>query len=191
LLPHADAGQKGALSLAMHEPFQRGALRVPFQILHDTSSYSPSIARRVLLGKNAFEAPVREHRSKLRRLVLFSAYHAPNEKGKNALHGHVEFVARMGDRLPTPMWVRRGRVSRIIIKAQIVDLHHDFVSERALRLQIVWVTGWGYFEAAPASVAKTRIGTKCKLVDRRSEPSRDVYAARCKRKPCSAWSTEP
>lgn len=178
----------------MHEPFQRGALRVPFHSLHDTSSYSPSIARRVLLGKNAFEAPVREHRSKLRQLVLFSAYHGPNEKGKNALHGHVKLVERMGDRLATPMRVRRGRVSRIIIKAQVVDLHHDFLSERALRLRTIWVTGRGYSEAAPASVTETRIGTECKLVDRRPEPSRDVYAARCKRTSRSARaprSTEP
>jgi hypothetical protein len=92
------------------------------------------------------------------------------------------------------MWVCRRRVSRIIIKAQIVDLHHDFVSERALRLRIEWVTGWGYFETAPASVTETCIGTKCKLVDRRPVPSRGVYAARCKRTSRSAWapwSTEP
>jgi hypothetical protein len=96
----------------------------------------------------------------------------------------------MGGRLATPMWVRRGCISRTIIKAQIVDLHYDAVSEQALICCIVWVTGWGYFEAVPASVTKICIGTKCKLVDHRPVPMRDVYAARCKRTSLSVGSVE-
>jgi hypothetical protein len=84
---------------------------------------------------------------------LSSAYHGPNRNGKNALHGHAEFVGRFGDRLATPMRVRL--VSWIAIKAQIVDLYYDGVSERALEFLIKWVYGWGNFEAAPASVTKT------------------------------------
>ena len=170
----------------MHEPFQRGEPKVPFQCPHDTSSYLPSIARR-LPGKNACEAPVRSHRSKL-RLGLFSALYGLNGKGKNALHLHAIFVARFGNRLATPMWVRRRRVSWIAIEAQIVHLHYDGVPERALVFRRVGVLGWGYFEAAPAGVTKTRVGTERQLVDCRRESGRDSYAAGYERISRLAWT---
>ena len=159
----------------MHEPFQRGEPKVPFHCLHDTSSYLPSIARR-LPGKNACEAPVRSHRSKLQS-GLFSAHYGPNGKGKNALHLHAIFVAWFGNRLATPMCVRSRRVSWVVIEAQIVNLYYNGIPERALVFRLVWVLGWGYFEAAPASITETRVGTKRQLVDRRHESGQDLYAA--------------
>jgi hypothetical protein len=169
----------------MHEPFQRGEPVLPCHSPHDTSSYSPSIARRPE-GKKACGAPVRSHRSKL-HLALLSAYHDPIGKGKNALHLYAELVLRMGDRLVTPMWVRR--LWHWVIKTQIIDLYNDGLTERARKIGGKRVFCWGYLEAAPASVTETVVRTECKLVDRSREPRRKIYAARCRRMSCSAWVT--
>ena len=77
-LPHDCAGQKAAFSSATHEPFQRGVPALPCHNAHDTSWYSPSIARRPA-GKKACGAPERSHKSKL-RLVLWSVYFVLIEK---------------------------------------------------------------------------------------------------------------
>ena len=102
-LPHATEGQLGVSSGAMHEPPQMELPTPPFQSEHGTSWYVPSIAPSPL-GKKAFAAPESSHRSKL-RLVLFSAHHgSSNEKKKNALHGHVVRVERLGDSLVAPSY---------------------------------------------------------------------------------------
>jgi len=97
---------------------------------------------------------------------LISACHGPNWSGKNGLHGCVEFVLLLGDRLATPI-VLRCRV----IHAQIVNFYNDGVPRRGPPCNldsVEWVGGGGYVEAASASVTETVvvIGTECKLVDR-------------------------
>jgi hypothetical protein len=128
----------------------------------------------------------RDHTDQSYDGFYFSGYRGPNGNDEDVLHGHAEFVLRFGDRLTTPMWVRR--VSWIIIKAQIVDPQHDGVSERALEILFEWVLGRGYFEAAPAGVTKARIGTECEFIDRRPESVIEQYAARCTRTLRSAYA---
>ena len=171
-LPHATEGQRGAFTGAMHAPFQRALPSLPCHSVHGTSWYLPSIASRPL-GKKAPAAPESSHRSKL-RLALFSAYRSHNEKGKNSLHGHVELVERVGDRLAAPYFVSCYR-------AQIANPYNNGVPHRTSVAWCIWVTGWGYLEAAPASVTITAGGTECKLIDRSRIPGCHAYAARCRR----------
>ena len=70
-LPHPRPGQRGVVSLAMHEPFQRLPPSLPLQLpSHGTSTNVPSIAPRPD-GKKAVPVPESWHRSKL-RFVLFN-----------------------------------------------------------------------------------------------------------------------
>jgi hypothetical protein len=105
-----------------------------------------------------------------------------NWKGKNALHGLVEFVLRVADSLATKIVLRCW-----VISAQIVNLHNDGVPERALIARIQHVGGWRYLEATSASVTKTMVGTECKLVDSSRKPGSEIYAACCKRMSRSAY----
>jgi hypothetical protein len=108
-------------------------------------------------------------------------------KVKDALHGHVEFVLRVADRLATKIVLRCW-----VIGAQIVNLYDDGVPEWALEARIEQVRGCGYLEATSASVTKTMVRTECKLVDRAREPGSEIYAACCRRISRSArapWST--
>jgi hypothetical protein len=129
-----------------------------------------------------------EHTDQSLRLVFVFFSMTPRVqvrgKGKDALHGHAECVERFGDRLATPVWLRRVTMRQ----AQIVDLYYNVVPERATEVRRVRVLGWLYSEAAPASVTKTVIGTECKLVDRRCVPGREVLAARCTRTSHSEWA---
>ena len=107
-------------------------------------------------------------------MVLFSAHHGSNREGKNALHGHVKLIDRIGDRLVTPWWSAVCRV-----RAQIISLYND-ASERALERARIWILVRGYPEAAPANVTGTRVGTKCTRIDR-SRVAVRFYAARCRK----------
>jgi hypothetical protein len=126
---------------------------------------------------------VRSHRSKLRFGIDVSISRCNLiGKGENVLHGRVEFVPRVTDRLVTPM------VIRWVISAQVVDLYNDGVPKRALEARIKRVLGCGYLEAASASVTETIVSTECKLVDRGREPGSEIYAACCRTISRSAWA---
>ena len=83
--------------------------------------------------------------------------------GIYALHGHTVIVDWIGGRLTAEL-VARGR------SAQIVNLDDDGVPERSRGRGRVWVGGWRYLEAAPASAARATAGTECELVDRSRVP---------------------
>jgi hypothetical protein len=126
---------------------------------------------------------VRSHRSKLR--FCFGVSISPCNligKGENVLHGRVEFVLRVTDRLVTPM------VFCWVIGAQIVNLYNDGVPEWALVARVERVLGCSYLEATSASVTETVVSTECKFVDRGREPGSEIYAACCRIISRSAWA---
>ena len=67
-------------------------------------------------------------------------------------------VEGIGDRLVTELIVCGSG-------AQIINLDYDAVPEWSRRRGRVWVGGWGYLEAAPASAASATAGAVCELVD--------------------------
>ena len=100
--------------------------------------------------------------------------------GIYVLHRHAVIVDWIGGRLAAEL-TARGR------SAQIVNLDDDGVPERSCGRGRVWVGGWRYLEAAPASAARTAVGTKCELVNRSRVPIH-FLAARCRRTLRSAGS---
>ena len=122
------------------------------------------------------------HRSKLQSFIFIQHITGPKRErtGKYALHGLVETVEWVRDRLAAPHTVPGNG-------AQIVDLHDDGVPERARVRGRVRVRGRGYLEAASASATSSAVGTKCEFVDRCRVPAHPL-ATRCRRTSRSAWS---
>ena len=100
--------------------------------------------------------------------------------GIYVLHRHTVIVDWIGGCLAAEL-IARGR------STQIVNLDDDGVPERSCGRGRVWVGGWRYLEAAPASAARTAVGTKCELVNRSRVPIH-FLAARCRRTLRSAGS---
>jgi hypothetical protein len=80
----------------------------------------------------------------------------------------------MGDRLAAPFFVS-------FCRAQIANPYSYGVPHTATVAWGIWVTCRSYIEAAPASVAKTVVGTERKLTDRSRKSGYHVYAARYRR----------
>src|SRR6266850_7220578 len=97
-----------------------------------------------------------------------------------SLHGVIERVERMGDRLAAPLIVASGRT-------EIVNLHDDGVPPRARVSGCVRVIVRRYLKAAAASSTGSTVCAECELVHRGGVPAHSL-TTRCRRTSRSAWA---